>query len=526
MTPILASSWFLVPAAVAAASLAVLVLALRGRRVGDHPICRKCGFDLFGKPEGSARCSECGADLSSRRAVWVGRRRVRRRMAAAAGVALVVSAGAAGVVGWAGAKGVEANRYKPAWWLTREANARGPATRDAALAELARRIAAGTLPRDREAALVEQALAVQADESRPWAPGWGSVVEAARAAGRVSDGQWRRYCFYGMGVDVDRSKVLFRRHAEYGLGIGRTAGRTATPPGQSLWPADFAVGIFADGPATADGRQKAVDGGIYASGYRDQLVPAAGSGISAADPADNPDPDFASVVAARDDDAGSIMLHFPHDPSADRTRTYVPPKYKSLDDGPHAVRFPWVLRPLRIDPATGRWEVDPAGPPARAVAVTATWTILPVPRLNADPALKAAVEQSVAVDNLIYRWKRGTPGGGESAALLSYRLAVRGPPVALAFDVYLRPAGRSDEWQLPREVSCGRGKTVGPYMDQSPVYRPRDDGPPRIVTGELDVRTVDVVLRPNPQAAPDAADVTAVWGGEVVIRDVPIRAGN
>jgi hypothetical protein len=44
LTPLVAA-----PAAAFAAA-ALLVFALRGRRVDDHPLCRKCGFDLFGKP--------------------------------------------------------------------------------------------------------------------------------------------------------------------------------------------------------------------------------------------------------------------------------------------------------------------------------------------------------------------------------------------------------------------------------------------------------------------------------------------
>jgi len=34
----------------AAVGLALLLFGLRGRRVGDHPHCWRCGFDLFGKP--------------------------------------------------------------------------------------------------------------------------------------------------------------------------------------------------------------------------------------------------------------------------------------------------------------------------------------------------------------------------------------------------------------------------------------------------------------------------------------------
>src|SRR5688500_20118731 len=41
-------------------------LGLRGKRVDDHPLCRRCGLDLFGLPEGATKCSECGADLSVR----------------------------------------------------------------------------------------------------------------------------------------------------------------------------------------------------------------------------------------------------------------------------------------------------------------------------------------------------------------------------------------------------------------------------------------------------------------------------
>jgi hypothetical protein len=64
-------------ALVVLAGLALIALGVRGRRVGDHPYCRLCGFDLFGKPETSTVCSECGSNLVARRAVVIG---VRRRI--------------------------------------------------------------------------------------------------------------------------------------------------------------------------------------------------------------------------------------------------------------------------------------------------------------------------------------------------------------------------------------------------------------------------------------------------------------
>jgi hypothetical protein len=54
------------------AGFLLLRRGIRGRRVGDHPFCRRCGFDLFGKPASSTLCSECGADLVPRNATVVG----------------------------------------------------------------------------------------------------------------------------------------------------------------------------------------------------------------------------------------------------------------------------------------------------------------------------------------------------------------------------------------------------------------------------------------------------------------------
>ena len=50
----------------------MVILGLRKRYVGDHPHCRKCGFDLFGRNESSVVCSECGADLNARKAIVIG----------------------------------------------------------------------------------------------------------------------------------------------------------------------------------------------------------------------------------------------------------------------------------------------------------------------------------------------------------------------------------------------------------------------------------------------------------------------
>src|ERR1700742_1898581 len=67
------------------------IIGLHGQRVGDHPYCRRCGFDLFNRPETSRQCPECGAPLDRPRATVVGQGR-RRGVVIAFGMTLVLPA--------------------------------------------------------------------------------------------------------------------------------------------------------------------------------------------------------------------------------------------------------------------------------------------------------------------------------------------------------------------------------------------------------------------------------------------------
>ncbi|HZK82146.1 MAG TPA: hypothetical protein VFC46_13785, partial [Humisphaera sp.] len=172
----------LLPAVIATVAIIAIVFALRGRRMDQHPICRRCGFDLFGKPELTKVCGECGSDLNGRRAVRVGRREKRHRLLWVAGMVFLACAGWEGRLGWQAGKSTDWNQHKPVFWLERDVHGKYVPARDIALAELARRIAVGTLPKDREAALLNEAFALQADRTRPWIPGWGTLIEAAQNA--------------------------------------------------------------------------------------------------------------------------------------------------------------------------------------------------------------------------------------------------------------------------------------------------------------------------------------------------------
>ena len=44
----------------------LLWLGFRGRQIGGEPRCRRCGYDLTGRPDDSNSCAECGADADRR----------------------------------------------------------------------------------------------------------------------------------------------------------------------------------------------------------------------------------------------------------------------------------------------------------------------------------------------------------------------------------------------------------------------------------------------------------------------------
>jgi hypothetical protein len=172
---------------------ALLLWARHGRRVNEHPHCRKCGFDLFGRPAGSFICSECGADLRRNRAVRFGARRARRKVVAASLVVFLPSVAWLGLALWASVSQKPTALYKPVSWLVAEAAGNDAAARATAFAELSRRLARNELSGRQRGAVVERALALQADPQRPWDPAWGDLVEQAYAAGKLPADHWRRY---------------------------------------------------------------------------------------------------------------------------------------------------------------------------------------------------------------------------------------------------------------------------------------------------------------------------------------------
>jgi predicted nucleic acid-binding Zn ribbon protein len=198
----------ILPALLLVAGIVLTVRGLRGRRVDDHPHCRKCGFDLIGLPEGVNRCSECGADLTRPRAIREGRRQ-RRPVALVFGLsALLFVLGGIGLVAWSQIRNLDEYRVMPAWYLLRQARYDGAAPPLPAWNELLRRLRADELSKDHTARAAEMALAIQQDRSKTWNTVFGDFLELSRDQQQLTDAQWQRYARQAPSLWMDlRAKV-------------------------------------------------------------------------------------------------------------------------------------------------------------------------------------------------------------------------------------------------------------------------------------------------------------------------------
>ncbi len=203
--------FFWVTAAIVTVTGAVLgAWAWRGKRVDDHPVCRRCGFDLVGHREPRGACPECGADVSGPRGVRIGNRRRRRGALAAAGVlaGLGLTAGGGGAAMWA--MGYDWYRVKPYGWLLSDAVSHAGTMNEPNVAELGRRLAAGGLSTSQTNRLVTAGLDVQGDRSLVLTDEWEAVLDGLMAGGAFGPAEWERYYEQGLTWELEVRPVIRR----------------------------------------------------------------------------------------------------------------------------------------------------------------------------------------------------------------------------------------------------------------------------------------------------------------------------
>ncbi|MFG0285689.1 MAG: hypothetical protein ACF8R7_14825 [Phycisphaerales bacterium JB039] len=446
--------------------VALLIAGLRGRRINDHPVCRRCRFDLAGVYPAQQRCPECGRDLHEARRVRTGVRR-RRRWAIATG-ALLLAMGAIGLsgAGYVWARGANLNPYKPAWLLAMETGSLDAPTARAALSELTARIDSQSLGVQRIATLVERALAAQTDLDQPWLTEWGDLVEVARAWGHVPDADYAQYLRQSLAWEG--ALTLQMRH--------RIASGDELPVGVSM-----------------RGARAGNRGGLWFSAQLKRLR-------------------IGESVYIMPETAGRAHLGLSGGSRGSVTTSSLP---IDAPPGTQPVEAIWAVA---VGP--GPAGVIAGGPPPAAPdpppTPTVEWSVTlngeldvlapgtPVITEVGDPSVRPALLEAIQLQGA--RVRRGE----DSALRPSGTISLNQLPVAVGFDIYWR-AGHA-EWKVGSAAApAGQGWATS-YGSAA------DPAPPG-----FDARRVDIVLRSNPEAARPAAALTEIWKGEIVFEDVEIE---
>lgn len=440
----------------------LLIFGLRGRRTDDHPLCRKCRFDLVGLPDlmnrarqqapdvpaaadaAPARCPECGTEISGPRATRIGHRRRLRSVVILACVCLIAGLALSGAAGWASATQFNWNTIKPVWWLKSESGSPNTPTAVAALSELTGRVKAGRLKTGDAAHLIARGLACQADTARAWIPEWGDFIQTAWGRGLLSEEQRLAYVRNAAQPRVVvRSRTIRGERCALQLHVSRArAGRR--------------IALF----------------------LQPRLVSAEIAGRALALP------EWGGYMGLSAGNSGALGNSITID----------------AEPGEHVLRTEWAYRAVETPgasvPATPEWKV----------VVETPITVLPegaeLLRLVKDESLRPAVRAAIRADPLSVR------PGGDGKVFLSSLLVFTNPPVDLAFRVVLRSGGR--EWP---------GGTV---VVKSGFSGQHAVGFGAEVDDSFDARSMDVILRPSLNAATGTTDIFDVWDGEIVIENVPI----
>jgi hypothetical protein len=180
----------------------MLFVAWRGRRVDDHPLCRRCGFDLIGLPKDGKKCSECGADLGRRRAIRLGHRERRWGWVALGAFLVVEMGGWLFSHAWPEIKSYDYARHKPVWWLVRDAKGEHAARRDRAVELLVGWLKNRELTNEQRSEVVDLLLAVQKDPGRTWNPRWGLMLEELQDTARLTPQQFETYLRQAAGFQL------------------------------------------------------------------------------------------------------------------------------------------------------------------------------------------------------------------------------------------------------------------------------------------------------------------------------------
>lgn len=551
------------------AGLVTLLIGWRGRRVDDHPICRRCGFDLYGKPADSDTCSECGADVGHPKAIRLGRRKKRRGLIGAGIVLTVIGLAGVGVGGWAAGQQINWTPWLPLKWIVADLDSAAYGTYDPAATEINRRLTTGSLSSSQVDWLIQTALAKQADRTVPWPQGWQETLDNLIAKNLLDHNRLETYLTQAASPTLEVKPVLRRgRSASYQFdgGWDRLTPATRISGLQRSTPMTLGEAVIARSPFDSE----TTDSNYGFGGY------GLGTGLSEKSVAQIPDGPHTLAITMRYElsmtdpvAAGPFTIEYPlslpvtlaaNDAVVDtfETDSSLRPtvhaavrdaRVEEDEEGKVAVSIRTDPTPLPLAMAVhlrqgeqeqrvGTLRID-AGDNAQWYRV---WTgkkpiftdgkvdvILRPSQDAADNtrALDTYWGEEIALEGIGVNAPRQVvfnqdmtlrPAVEASLKLdrltvtdtgserLKFFIGARQPPVKLAYRVIARSGERETIAQSETRFRPGESMSYGLHM----------------ALPDPDAATVDIILQPDPEWEVNTHDLTPPWGGQVVFKDVPL----
>lgn len=457
--------------------LALFAWGWRGRRLDDHPVCRRCRYDLTGVYPRIVRCPECGVKLVDARRIRVGNRGKRVRLILS-GLFVIALAGAVfGVEKWATAHGFKWAKIKPTWLLVWDAASDGDEAFHA-FSELTHRYQSEALSADRIGQITELALQRQGDRAEPWPYTARQWLDTAMRRDQLSDNQWERYLRQAVRLELKvRSKV--RRGDPIPMEIVESIDRSAASYGSILgqWRV-LKLEIDeqkyeASRPADSSLKAVFIEGAFSGSPFPGQRNP----------------PDLLFQPA---NDA-----------------------LWALELGTHRVRLTLEVDGTR-NPPGGYLQRRGLNYPRRDQLTTMRWQVVCEARfdvVDTSTETVALLDKNPSRSTLRIQRVSARPSNRGNDVYVQVDFGSFWEPQCLAFDVILRDGDR--EWL------CG-GFTGELRTDLFPLSS-NYVGPATGASLEgFDAQSVDVIARPSRYRARRTIGVTAILGEEIIFEDVPV----
>jgi len=447
-------------------SLTGLIFALigwRGRRIDDHPFCRRCGYDLVAGDQ-VANCPECGSDVTSPGAVRIGHRQRRPWMIGVGLIALVLAGGSAGIVARLQAIGFDWNTIKPLGMLRREADSGDPTVFAGAQEEILGRLQAGRLAQSQIDSIIDESLALQSDADAAWFVWRGDFIEEAWLRRRTGDETLKRY----LQAAIDQAMYLrvrprVRQGQPVSMDVCMRDMRLGRNRNHMLFMINQASAVVADGQQVGDL--------AYRSGWTLQSA----SSPSARDH---------TLIHARH---GFDLPLGRHTVGIDATfRIFVLPQGLRGSSSWFAATRPddWQLE------LTRRFESPVELLPAESPGV----------RLVADPSLHM---------RRVITPHPYTQTQGSGAPYVSISVDFGALPIDVAFDVSVRDvdSGREEPFGGVWEAKDGYGGSMSLNVQVREANQ-----------WLLTSNSLEIILKPNPQLAEPTFNIFEIWDGELTYR--------